>query len=169
MTEIDVETLARELHESGREAVESGQTVAAQKFGDESRRFLEWHEISEQAHEGRRVQARYLIKHFTISCRVSESTDSGASPEPSDDTTEKLDGINIRGNQEMAFVTSLFGRVEKEKQAIYLNGIICGMERAFKIYCHYDKITDDPVEFPPKCNCPDCRKKREEQPESAQA
>ena len=165
MTEINVETLARELHESGREAVESGQTVAAQNFGDETRRFLEWHEISEKARDGRRVQARYLIKHFLICRRVSESPN----PETSDDTTENPDGISISGAPAMAFVASVLDGVTKDKRAIYLEGVVRGLERAFKIYCHYDNVTDDPVEFPPKCNCPDCQKKRNEQPESAQA
>lgn len=61
-----VEDLAKELHEAGRAAVESGATVAAEKFGDRSRRFMEWDEISEQAKEGRRIQARYLLDKFTI-------------------------------------------------------------------------------------------------------
>jgi hypothetical protein len=61
-----VETLARELHEAGRAAVESGKTVAAEKFGDQSRRFLSWHEITEPAREGRRIQARYLLGRFVI-------------------------------------------------------------------------------------------------------
>jgi hypothetical protein len=63
---IDIETLARELHEAGRAAVEQGATVAAAKFGDPSRKFLEWDEITEEAREGRRIQARYLLNKFTI-------------------------------------------------------------------------------------------------------
>lgn len=63
---MNVETLAKELHEAGRAAVESGQTVAAEKFGDPSRRFLEWDEITEPAREGRRIQARYLLGKFDI-------------------------------------------------------------------------------------------------------
>lgn len=34
--------LAKELHEAGREAVVKGATVAAEKFGDKSRNFIEW-------------------------------------------------------------------------------------------------------------------------------
>lgn len=63
---MDVESLAKELHEAGREAVEKGNTVAADKFGEPSRKFLEWDEISESAREGRRIQARYLLKHFEL-------------------------------------------------------------------------------------------------------
>jgi hypothetical protein len=39
---MSVEGLAQELHEAGRAAVESGNTVAAEKFGDPARKFLEW-------------------------------------------------------------------------------------------------------------------------------
>jgi len=60
-TMIDIETLAKELHEAGREAVEKGATVAAEKFGEKATRFMGWNEISEQAREGRRIQARYLV------------------------------------------------------------------------------------------------------------
>lgn len=67
--EMTVEELARQLHEAGRAAVESGQTVAASKFGDESRRFLEWSEITEQTREGRRMQARYLLEKYAITAR----------------------------------------------------------------------------------------------------
>ena len=69
---LDVEKLAKELHEAGREAVEKGNTVAAGKFGDPSRKFLEWNEISESAREGRRTQARYHA--FTI-CSMTCDTD----------------------------------------------------------------------------------------------
>ena len=62
-----VEYLAQQLHEAGRAAVEAGQTVAAERFGDYARVFVKWEEISEQAREGRRVQARYLLEHFNIS------------------------------------------------------------------------------------------------------
>ena len=63
---MDVEKLAKELYEAGREAVEKGNTVAADKFGEPSRKFLEWNEISESAREGRRIQARYLLERFVI-------------------------------------------------------------------------------------------------------
>jgi len=59
-----VEALAHVLHESGREAVEAGQTVAHDKFGESSRAFLSWYDISDSAREGRRSQARYLLGLF---------------------------------------------------------------------------------------------------------
>ena len=58
---IDVESLAKELHEAGRKAVESGATV-----NPTGGRFLEWDEISEHAREGRRIQARHLLEKFRI-------------------------------------------------------------------------------------------------------
>lgn len=63
---MNEETLARELHEAGRAAVEAGQTVAAEKFGEMTCKFLEWDEITEPAREGRRIQARYLLERFNI-------------------------------------------------------------------------------------------------------
>ena len=63
---IDAEMLAQELHEAGREAVEKGATVAAEKFGEQTRRFLNWDEITEPAREGRRIQARYLLRRFKV-------------------------------------------------------------------------------------------------------
>lgn len=63
---IDVEALARELHEAGREAVEKGATVAADKFGEKTRTFLSWDELTENAREGRRIQAKYLLNRFEI-------------------------------------------------------------------------------------------------------
>ncbi len=65
-----VEELARALHEAGRAAVEQGSTVAAERFGEASRRFIEWDEIGEQAREGRRIQARYLLNRYVISDRI---------------------------------------------------------------------------------------------------
>ena len=68
---IDAETLARELHEAGRAAVEAGATVAAEKFGEQTRKFLEWDEITEIARDGRRIQAEYLLHKFYIAPRES--------------------------------------------------------------------------------------------------
>jgi hypothetical protein len=61
---IDVETLARELHESMREAVARGLVV-----NDVGKPFQGWNEISEAAREGRRVQARYVLSRFDVSAR----------------------------------------------------------------------------------------------------
>ena len=70
------EDLAKVLHEAGREAVERKMTVVASLGLETPINFLEWDEITEDAKEGRRIQARYLLalydinyrtKHFTIS------------------------------------------------------------------------------------------------------
>jgi hypothetical protein len=66
---LTIEELAKELHEAGREAVEKGATVAAEKFGDVTRRFMDWDEITEPAKEGRRIQARYLLNKFNVSIK----------------------------------------------------------------------------------------------------
>jgi hypothetical protein len=67
--EIAVEELAMALHEAGRSAVEAGQTVAHDHHGEKSKRFLGWDEITENAREGRRVQARWLTERFSINPR----------------------------------------------------------------------------------------------------
>ena len=66
MTIVEVELLARELHEAGRAAVEAGNTVAAEKFGEKTRTFIEWEDMTDIAKEGRRIQARYLLEKFII-------------------------------------------------------------------------------------------------------
>jgi hypothetical protein len=66
MKNLSVEELARELHEAGREAVEKGATVAADHHGEKARTFLGWEEITENAREGRRIQARYLLERYVV-------------------------------------------------------------------------------------------------------
>ena len=56
-----IEDLAEEIHESAREAVLSGATVAHDKFGENAKRFTEWNELTENAREGKRMQAQYLM------------------------------------------------------------------------------------------------------------
>ena len=63
---VDIETLARELHEAGREAVMKRKTVVASLGLKTPTKFLEWEEIAEDAKEGRRIQARYLLSKFKI-------------------------------------------------------------------------------------------------------
>ena len=63
---IDVEMLAKELHEAGRQAVLAGATVAAEKFGEKTRSFIEWEDLPEQAREGRRIQAMWLLDRYVI-------------------------------------------------------------------------------------------------------
>ena len=62
----DIEDLAKELHEAGRAAVEQGNTVAAEKFGEQTRKFIEWEELTEPAKDGRRIQAVYLLQKYHI-------------------------------------------------------------------------------------------------------
>ncbi len=63
---MNIEDLAKELHEAGREAVEKGATVASDKFGEKTRTFMGWDEITENAREGRRIQAKYLLERYII-------------------------------------------------------------------------------------------------------
>lgn len=68
---ITIESLAEVLHESGRSAVENGLTVAHEKFGEQTKRFIPWSELSEQAKEGRRMQACYLLNIYDIKEKVA--------------------------------------------------------------------------------------------------
>jgi hypothetical protein len=68
---MDVETLARELHEAGREAVAAGQTLAQAVTTGAVWPFVEWADLPEQAREGRRVMARWLLARYTIMLRVT--------------------------------------------------------------------------------------------------
>lgn len=63
--DLTVEDFAKELHEAGREAVERKCTVGHSMM-DEDRPFLEWNEITEEAKEGRRIQARYLLSKYNV-------------------------------------------------------------------------------------------------------
>ena len=63
---IDVESLAKELHEAGREAVEAGATVAQEHHKGKAFPFIEWDDLTEHAREGRRIQARHLLGKFRI-------------------------------------------------------------------------------------------------------
>ena len=66
--EEKIEVLAKDLHEAGREAVEKGATVAAEKHKDDEKKcaFVEWNDISEHVKEGRRIQSRWLLEHYRI-------------------------------------------------------------------------------------------------------
>lgn len=66
---MTIEQLAIELHEAGRAAVEAGNTVAAEKFGEQTRTFIEWYDLTEPARTGRRIQAEYLLDKYTITPR----------------------------------------------------------------------------------------------------
>lgn len=61
---LEVEELAHILHESGREAVLLNKVHKKDGAPLGQIVFKEWDEISEDAREGRRIQARFLIKHL---------------------------------------------------------------------------------------------------------
>ena len=56
---VAIESLAKILHESGREAVARGLVY---RNDLPIRPFCEWDELSEDAKEGRRIMARYLVR-----------------------------------------------------------------------------------------------------------
>lgn len=57
----DVEKLAHHIHESAREAVAQNKVVAKINAP-----FKGWDEITDDAREGRRMMARYLLEHYEI-------------------------------------------------------------------------------------------------------
>jgi len=59
---MKVNDFAKILHEAGREAV-LGNKVHKK---DANPIFKEWSEISEDAREGRRIQARYILARFNV-------------------------------------------------------------------------------------------------------
>lgn len=63
---MDREILGRWIHESARQAVELGSTIAAEKFGEKHYTFVEWDELSERAKEGKRMQADFLLQNLSI-------------------------------------------------------------------------------------------------------
>lgn len=67
---MQVEEFAKALHEAGRAAVEAGNTVAAEKFGEKTRTFIEWDQLTDSAREGRRIQARWFCKRYVVLKRV---------------------------------------------------------------------------------------------------
>ena len=71
LTVPSVEELAQALHESGREAVEGHLVV-----NDLGKPFLGWYEISEEAREGRRVMARWVLERFEIHYQLCKHVSS---------------------------------------------------------------------------------------------
>jgi hypothetical protein len=61
--DLEVEVLAKQLHEAGREAVERNLIV---RTDVPSKGFMEWDNITEDAREGRRVQARFLLARYKV-------------------------------------------------------------------------------------------------------
>jgi len=64
---VKIEVLAQELHEARREAVLQNKVHKKDGAPLGEIIFKEWHEISRDAREGRRIQARYLAKRYNIS------------------------------------------------------------------------------------------------------
>ncbi len=63
---IGIEKIACEIHNSAREAVLTGATVAHDKFGENAKNFTEWDDLTENAREGKRMQAKYLLERYYI-------------------------------------------------------------------------------------------------------
>lgn len=63
---IDEESLAKMLHESGREAVLSNNVLKKDGSPIGQIKFVEWEQLPDGAKEGRRMMARYLLKHSLI-------------------------------------------------------------------------------------------------------
>jgi hypothetical protein len=65
-TQVEVEDLARAIHECERKAIELGLVVVVL---DPPRPWIEFDALPEQAQEGRRNQARYLLERFVVVAR----------------------------------------------------------------------------------------------------
>ncbi len=63
---IDREYLAPHIHESHREQVAAGKTVAADKGLHKTFPFVEWDDVGPNAKEGVKMNADYLLEHFHI-------------------------------------------------------------------------------------------------------
>lgn len=77
-SENDVEIVARELHEAGRQAFLSGATVAQKHHEEKVFPFIEWDDLTEPAKEGKRIQARYLLNRFSIERGLRCAVDPGS-------------------------------------------------------------------------------------------
>jgi len=64
-----IENLAKSLHEAGRAAVLSNMVVKKDGAPLGQIKFLEWDEITDDAREGRRIQATFLLKKYLILLR----------------------------------------------------------------------------------------------------
>jgi len=63
---MKIESLAKILHESGREAVLTNKVVKKDGAPLGQIKFIEWDQLSEDARKGRRIQAQYLLERFII-------------------------------------------------------------------------------------------------------
>lgn len=64
---VTAESLARALHEAGREAVKRGQVLNVPVGGENA--FREWDDLPDRAKNGRRSQAAYLLRVFKMKLR----------------------------------------------------------------------------------------------------
>ena len=62
---VGIEGFAKTIHEAQRECVAQGKTLT-RALGSPPYPFIEWNDLPEQAKEGRRMQARYLINLYHI-------------------------------------------------------------------------------------------------------
>lgn len=116
---ISVESLARELHEAGRAAVEMGATVAAGNFGEKARKFLEWDEITEEAREGRMIQARYLLHRFDIARH------------PGVAEKHRIEETVARDIIDMAF--SIIGKSSRENAQYFATELSCEISKKYHL------------------------------------
>jgi hypothetical protein len=63
---MEVECIAKALHEAGRSAVIAGQTL------NPTGAFVEWGELPEHAREGRRTQAKWLLERYELRQRSAD-------------------------------------------------------------------------------------------------
>jgi hypothetical protein len=68
-TDEQVERFAKILHESGREAVEKRMIYRSDL---PVKPFAEWDELQEDAKEGRRIMARYVLKHSALCVKFGD-------------------------------------------------------------------------------------------------
>ncbi len=62
---VGIDRLAKAIHEAQRECVEQGKTLT-RALGSPPYPFIEWNDLPEQAKEGRRMQAQYLLNLYHI-------------------------------------------------------------------------------------------------------
>ena len=72
--QVWAETLARDIHEAQREPVEKGKTLT-RALGSAPYPFIEWEDLPEKAREGRRMQAVYLLKRYSITPKAGGDKD----------------------------------------------------------------------------------------------
>jgi hypothetical protein len=60
------EDFAKALHESGREAVMTNKVLKKDGAPLGQIKFKEWDELPEEAKEGRRIQAQWILDHFNV-------------------------------------------------------------------------------------------------------